>query len=152
MNDKPSIPALVEAARLLNVDLLWDPDVYPDGPGEDERPQLVAALALAMENQRSAEYRPDTIAVMRVIHGRGLADDVEQLITHATTVLSFHADVLAGFSSLEGVIEDARALIRIAVSMLATGLAEIPYQRVDMPALMVPCTTPGCPCGGTGGH
>lgn len=150
MFDKPDVAAVIDAARLLNVELLWDPDRYPQGPTDSDRHLLMAAVAVQAENLRSAEVRPERIAEMREVYARAFQYDMKQMATHVVAALDFLAQLLEPIMTPEGAAEDAMALMKVAVSILATSLAEIPYQHVNMAALNAPCNVPGCACGGAG--
>lgn len=149
-DDKPTIPELVDAARLLHIDLLWDPDTYPQGPRETERDLLMTALSVGVENYRGMEVSQENLSRMRVTHGLAFGHDATQMTLHAVSALYYHAEMLKACTSESGAVQDATGLIRTAASILATTLAQIPYRHADIIRLMAPCDVRGCPCGGQG--
>jgi len=127
----PTIPELLDAARLLDCGLLWEPDQYPNGPGEHERPLITAAIAVAAEFYRSNLTTPITMAGMRITHRRSFGNDPEQVLKHAISALSYHANILRDMATEEKTVEDAVRLVITALGLLTSGLAGMPYYRVE---------------------
>ncbi len=140
---EPTIAALLDAAGLLGSEMVWDPAEYPNGPGEAERPVLLAALGVVVERLRGHEQNPAVIGVMSTMHAQALDHDPTMIAEQAATVLTYHAEILDHIHVVDGCCNDAAALARTAASILTSGLMMKPYQRMRL----VSITGGRCQCG-----
>ena len=131
----PSIAELLDAARLLGSEMVWDPSEYPNGPAEAERPLLYSALGVLIERMRGGAQNPATMPHMAAIHADSLDHDAWMIAEQAAAVLTFHATLLDQIEATDGACKDAASLARTAASILACGIANAPYQRVRLISL-----------------
>lgn len=144
---KPTLAHLLDACHLLDVGLMWDPEKFPTGPTEAERPAIMASLGAGVETLRALEANPRVMPGMRQIHGDALGCDPHEITKHALCALSYHAEILRGILEAD-VVEDAVALITAAVSILVSHMEKSPYMRIRLATYNTDGHTP---CPGYGG-
>ena len=132
---EPTIAELLDAMALLGSPTVWDPTDYPNGPGEDERPILTAALGVVAERLRGHEQNPATIGLMAAMHAQSLDKDPRMMAEQAATVLTYHASILEKVEATDGCCKDAASLARTAASMLVSALSKSGYQRMRLVSL-----------------
>lgn len=146
MSEQLPLARLLDACHLLEVGLLWDPQAFPDGPTDEQRPLVLASLGVAVERLRADRTHPHYMPAMRQLHGQAFGEDPKQITKHAMTVLSYHAEILRNIQDAPPV-EDAASLITAAVSILASLVDSAPYERVRLASYWDepdgPCTTCG---------
>jgi hypothetical protein len=152
---RPTIGALLDAAAALGVLWVWDPERYPAGPGEDERPIMMASLGAAVDRLRAQEVRPANLLDMAAAHAVALDRNPMRAAVNAAAVLSYYANLLSAMDSVDKACQDAGRLVQIAASLIAGSVAESPYQRLSMaslgetigdttPLVLLEDTCPGC--------
>lgn len=146
----PTIAELLDAAHLLHCGLVWEPQRYPDGPGESERPTIMAAIALSAEFYRSALATPETLPAMRYVHQRTFGADPEEAVSHAMCAVAYHAQILRSLVTGNGAVEDAVGLLTTALGLMLSALTKQPY--VHTPFASTAKTDDAEPCPNCGVH